>query len=132
MDIILYDTAKSPTPLDLTKSDEDPISFTPVGNEADLTRSRLTRRAATVGLGRLGCPTPGAPGAIDHQALLGRQRDEGALRGGKWCLIPQALPNVFDVPVLPIISAVILRQEYVLKHGPQLLDDHPQQDPRLG
>ena len=75
---------------------------------------------------------PGTLGTIDHQALLGRQWDQGALRGGKSRLIPQAFPNVFDVPVLPIIPAAVFREEHVLKHGPQLLASHPQQHLCLG
>ena len=76
--------------------------------------------------------TSGRSRAIHHHGIFGRQRDQRALRRGKACGMKHPGARSLHVAVPPIIAAVVLGQDHVLKHRPQLLAGHPQQHLRLG
>src|SRR5262249_14114957 len=110
--IIPYDTAfRAPLPPSVTKNDAEPISFTPVRNEADCTRwalscprgHQLEEPQLSHG-GGMRRRTSGRLGMIHHHRVLGRQRDQGALRGLKARGVEHALADIFHFPVPPIVA----------------------------
>ena len=46
--------------------------------------------------------------------------------------VKDALSDVFDFVCPPVITAAILRNDHVVKDGPQLLSIDPEQDLRFG
>jgi hypothetical protein len=47
-------------------------------------------------------------------------------------VVEDALADVCDLAVLPIVVAVVFRQNHLVKGGSSPLAGHPQQDPRPG
>jgi transposase-like protein len=68
--------------------------------------------------GAKGHLTPGRRRAIDHDALLRIQRNQGLLWRRKAGGIPPPRLNPFDFPVPPIVATVVFREDHVLKHRP--------------
>jgi hypothetical protein len=77
-------------------------------------------------------PTPARFRSIHYQGFLRREGDQGPLRRGNACRVEDAAVDVFDLVIPPVVTAIIFRQDDVLKGRPPVLARHPEPHLCLG
>ena len=66
----------------------------------------------------LPCLPPWRWRAIEDEGLLGCQREQGTLRGGKAGRVKDAITNLGDFAGASVVMAVVFRQDHLVQHRP--------------